>query len=345
MFARCFTDRTGARALRRAERLAYLPRVLAPLSFFALRAPRLLLPGLPYLALNLISVFPTAHEQYSHYLTPALPALLVAGIVGVTAVHARFLRALWFMTLGIAHVALGGSPLSRDFDRAAFREDAATRAARAVLAQIPPEESVQAPYPLLAPGRAPGYARPAPRGRPAYVIVEVSPASATRSARVSYATARPMLRALLAPDVARLLAYARPTACSLASRHAKRTLGAGAGRDAARSVRTNAAHSCLSEGTQRCAGATRLGPARERGVPRRPGAAFRSRPIPARVELLCAEVLSRPSARGRSGQWLPLSERGHQLAQRGLWVGAMRATGRPLTRGSPRRRYSCNRGE
>jgi uncharacterized membrane protein len=130
-------------------RLLYLPRLLAPLSFFALRSPRLLLPALPYLALNLLSEFPTTLEQYSHYLTPAVPSLVVAGVVGVTVVKRRGLRVLWFVTLGLSQLALGGLPWSRDFDGPAFREDAQTRAARAVLARIPAAASVQAPDALL----------------------------------------------------------------------------------------------------------------------------------------------------------------------------------------------------
>ena len=158
------------------ERLLYLPRLLAPLSLFALRAPSLLLPALPYLALNLASVFPTSVEQYSHYLTPAVPSLVVAGIVGASVVKARFVRVLWFGTLFIAHHAFGGLPLSRDFPRSAFQPDSATASAYAVLDAIPEQASVQAPYPLLAhlAERRQVYRAPPPERRTTFVVLDLT---------------------------------------------------------------------------------------------------------------------------------------------------------------------------
>ncbi len=130
------------------ERASYLPRVLLPLAFLSLRAPWLLLPALPTLAMCLLSAFPTAQQQYSHYLSPALPALIAAAIAGACA-SPRFVQGVFFATLLGGHFLWGGLPLSRDFDRTAFVADANSAAAERVLAQIPEQRSVQAPDPLL----------------------------------------------------------------------------------------------------------------------------------------------------------------------------------------------------
>ncbi len=196
-------------------RLSYLPRLLAPLSFFSLLAPRLLLPALPYVALNMISVFPTSLQQYSHYLTPALPALLVSGLVGVSDVRARFPRVTWFIALAIAHFALGGSPLSYDFDRSAFVADDATRAAREVLAAIPPSASVQAPYALLPhlAERADIRRAPPPDAGLEFAVLDVSHRQRYALQEVLLRTTEePLIRAWLARKDVRLLRYAPPYA-------------------------------------------------------------------------------------------------------------------------------------
>jgi uncharacterized membrane protein len=196
-------------------RLSYLPRLLAPLSFFSLLAPRLLLPALPYVALNLISAFPTALQQDSHYLTPAVPALLVSGIVGVSEVRARLPRVTWFIALGIAHFALGGSPLSYDFDRSAYAEDDATRAARKVLAAIPPDASVQAPYALLPhlAERKDLRRAPPPDAGLHYAVLDVSHRQRYARREVLLRTSEePLIRSWLARKDMRLILYAPPYA-------------------------------------------------------------------------------------------------------------------------------------
>jgi len=140
------------------ERLSYLPRVLAPLALLPLLAPRFLLVALPPLALNLLSEFPTAPELRSHYLTPAVPALVIAAIIGLDAVLARGSRVPSRIAIGLGalllcslagHVIAGGLPGARAFTLAEFRADAATSARRAVIAHVGPSASVQAPDPLL----------------------------------------------------------------------------------------------------------------------------------------------------------------------------------------------------
>ncbi len=190
------------------ERLLYLPHLLAPLCFFALRAPRLLLPALPYVALNLLSEFPTTLEQYSHYLSPAVPAIVVASVVGFALIvrdMGRWARALlgavWGLALAVASYRFGGLPWSRDFDAPAFRADAATDAARAVLARIPAGASVQAPDALLPHlvERKVVKRGPPPEARTDYVVLDVSH-------RQRFAQREDLLRTSEEPGVRRWLA-------------------------------------------------------------------------------------------------------------------------------------------
>jgi hypothetical protein len=144
------------------ERATYLVRVLWPLALLPLGAPRWWWVALPVLGINLASEFPTSTQLYSHYLTPALPPLAVGAVAGAAVLRDRLARARWPEGLvhGLAPCALvlaalsgsalaGGLPGARGYDAAAFRADEATRAARSVLARIDATSSVQAPDRLL----------------------------------------------------------------------------------------------------------------------------------------------------------------------------------------------------
>ena len=319
-------------------KLTYLPRVLAPLSFFSLREPRLLLPGLPYLLLNLVSVFPTANEQYSHYLTPAVPALLVSALVGVTEVRKRFLRMLWFATLGIAHHALGGSPLSRDFDRAAFVPDAASVAATRVLAQIPASASVQAPDSLL-PHLAERHEvrrAPPPEAGTRFVVLDVSHRARYAHEEVLLRTSagRLMRRLLARPDHA-LLVYAPPYALFAPARDA-RTEAEGARCLEGRRMPDPAdvrVTGCLSVKQAALLGQELdLRLRASTACPADLALRFGADPMPARVELLCGGRLS--PALLREGdvvrfRYALTAPQTAAIAARGLWLGALRASGAP----------------
>lgn len=344
------------------ERLSYLPRVLAPLSFFSLRAPRLLLPALPYLALNLLSGFPTADEQYSHYLTPAVPALLVSGVVGVTAVNKSFLRLLWFATLGIAHHAFGGSPLSRDFERTAFFADARTAAARQVLARIPRDASVQAPEALL-PHLAERHdvrRGPPPESGSDFTVLDISH-------RQKYARTETLLRTSEEPLIRRWLARADQTLVSYVPPYvlfARGTDGAHESADtgveppatkapptclessshtfplaAPETNPTRPLTSCLaSEGAALHGYVLRLRLRAFAPCPSDLALRFGPDAMPARVELLCNGALS--PARLRAGDVIvsdyPVTAReAKALRERGLFVGALRASGAPAEPGDP----------
>src|SRR5690606_13052414 len=104
------------------DRLLYLPRVLVSLLGLPLLAPRLALPAAPVLGMCLLSAFPTTTQIDSHYLTPALPLLVGAALVG--AARLRFPRrgvlgALCLATV-VSLLTMGGLPPARGFDRAAF---------------------------------------------------------------------------------------------------------------------------------------------------------------------------------------------------------------------------------
>ncbi|MCA9608874.1 MAG: DUF2079 domain-containing protein [Myxococcales bacterium] len=135
------------------ERLLYLPKVLGPLALLPLLRPRWLVPALPVLAVNLISEWPTTTDLDVHYLTPALPFLVAGAVEGAAAAAPRLSRLGVTVGLSIAalagHALAGGTPLSIDYDGAAFARDHRTAGASAVVDRIGPTASVQAPYPLL----------------------------------------------------------------------------------------------------------------------------------------------------------------------------------------------------
>ncbi|MEM6956824.1 MAG: DUF2079 domain-containing protein [Myxococcota bacterium] len=122
-------------------KLSYLPRVLAPLVFLPLLAPRFLFIALPVLALNLVSAFPTTSQLDSHYLTPALVPLCAAAIVG--AGRMKHARAALLGAVVLAFVFAGFQ------DVAALMPDAQTESGRAAIGAIPDGTSVQAPDRLL----------------------------------------------------------------------------------------------------------------------------------------------------------------------------------------------------
>lgn len=135
------------------RRALYLPMVLAPLALLPLLRARWLLIAAPVLAINLLSDFPSTTQLDSHYLTPALPVLVLGAIDGAASLAARRVRLAaptLVLALILGHLAAGGTPLAGDFDRAAFVPDERTRVGYRALAFIPEDASVQAPDPLLA---------------------------------------------------------------------------------------------------------------------------------------------------------------------------------------------------
>jgi uncharacterized membrane protein len=147
--------------LARPERAPYLLVITAPLAFLAFLAPEWMVLASPLLAINLLSEFPTTLLLDSHYLTPAVPILVAASVVGA-ARASRLLERIG-VSLGasgagpaalasalLAHVLHGGSPLSARYDALAYERDGTTAPIEAAIALVPPDASIQAPERLLA---------------------------------------------------------------------------------------------------------------------------------------------------------------------------------------------------
>lgn len=192
-------------------RLGYLPRVLLPLALFPLLSPRWLVVAAPTVALNLLSEFPTSTELYSHYLTPAVPALVVAAIDGAawlsrhTGAWAPSVRRGAWAALALAglggSVLVGGAPWSFDFAAADFAPDGLTAERRRIVAHIPPDASVQAPDVLLAQlaRRRIVHRAPPPERGTLFVVLDLSH-------RLRYAHEESLLRTVEEPLVRTWLA-------------------------------------------------------------------------------------------------------------------------------------------
>ncbi|HEX2677486.1 MAG TPA: DUF2079 domain-containing protein [Polyangiales bacterium] len=208
------------------DRLLYLPTVLLPLAFLPLRSLRWTLPALPFFAINLISTFPTATALYSHYLTLAVPPLVVASLDGVyklsrAGARPRLAAALLCVLCAAAlasSVRKGGQPWSRDFVRSDFLRDPHSDECARTVAAIPPNASVQAPDALLPHlAERPRLFRAPPPDRGAdYVVLDVSH-------RLRFAHEETLLRTTEEPGVRNWLArqdyglaYAEPSLLTLA---------------------------------------------------------------------------------------------------------------------------------
>ena len=141
-------------------KILYAPRLLAPLAFLSLLAPRWLLPAVVPYAINMLSQFPSAPEMGSHYSALAVPFVFASAAHGagrLAALQRGALNrnvvltgaAIAIGTLVMQHRA-GSTPLSRRWNSAAFRRDARSEQLTAILRTIPAGESVVAPDYVLA---------------------------------------------------------------------------------------------------------------------------------------------------------------------------------------------------
>ncbi|MET0387205.1 MAG: DUF2079 domain-containing protein [Polyangiales bacterium] len=192
--------------LSEPKRLLYFATITWPLAFLPLLGPRFLLPALPLLAINVISTFPTTLELYSHYLTPAVPALIAAALEGLAwmrqvarerAPAVLALGEVALLALGVlANLRSGAYPWSQGFDSAAYVHDTRSAQAARIVAAIHPDASVQAPDPLLPhlAARANVYRLPPPDRAADFVVLDVSH-------RLRYDRREDLLRTLEEPQV------------------------------------------------------------------------------------------------------------------------------------------------
>jgi uncharacterized membrane protein len=318
------------------ERLSYPLRILLPLALLPLLRPRWLLCALPPVALNLVSEFPTTPMLYSHYLTPAVPALVAAAVDGLDAARARRAAILALLVTSLAgSVIAGGLPWSRDFDPGAFHADAATGSRQHALAAITPGASVQAPdalLPHLCERRIVHRAPPPPRGTD-FVVLDIDHRRRfARQETLLRTTEEPVMRrwlsradhALVAQDERLLVLQRGGTPRSgLARRYLVGTLPPSEGVALTDCLAIRAAElgeslrlEFVARGACPADLAVRLGSARQ----------------PTRVDLLFEGCLSpvhlRAGDRLRSPHALSPTERAAILAS-GLHVGLLRASGAP----------------
>lgn len=189
-----------------AARLTYPLRVMGPLLFLPCLSPWALLIAAPIFAINLISVFPTTTELYSHYLTPALPALAVGAARGAARLRFAAQRfVVQWLPLWVAgwSVVCGGAPWSLHWSshRPAYAQDRRSVASRELLAHLSSAAAVQAPDPLLPhlAERPRIYRAPPPDRRADQVVLDVSHRQRYGgTAGVLRTTEEPLVRAWLA---------------------------------------------------------------------------------------------------------------------------------------------------
>jgi uncharacterized membrane protein len=165
------------------ERAPYLVVITASLAFLPFLAPEWVLLAAPVLATNLLSAFPTTLFLDSHYLTPALPVLVSASVVGASRLVGFFARAPGALARGpfvlplvlasiAGHLLAGGTPLGARFDREAYRLDPRAAAIARVIRTVPEGVSVQAPERMLAHfAERRVLARPPPPERNAEIVI------------------------------------------------------------------------------------------------------------------------------------------------------------------------------
>jgi hypothetical protein len=100
-----------------------------------------------------LSDWSTSTDLASHYLTPAVPALVAGAIVGlerIVSTRRQTAPLVAFAGSIVAfHIVAGGSPASLDFDRASYVSDRRAIAAARIVAAIPEDATIQVPYALM----------------------------------------------------------------------------------------------------------------------------------------------------------------------------------------------------
>jgi uncharacterized membrane protein len=137
------------------DRLTYYWQVLAPVAFFPLAAPLVLLISLPQTVINVTSGHALTHDFRYHYTAIVLAGVFLATVEGMAwagrgRTARRVLVAVLLVTSVVANIAWSPSPLGRQYDSGIWaRAEPRHAVVRAALAQVPPTAGVSASYNLI----------------------------------------------------------------------------------------------------------------------------------------------------------------------------------------------------
>ena len=324
------------------ERLRYPLLLLGPLGLLALWRPRMLLLSLPFVALNMLSQFPTATRMYSHYLTPILPGLVAATLDGWSALQQRF---AWGKRVGLAWLALclacgsvlsGGLRWSLDFPAQDYRADSSSAEAQRMLSSIPAQASVQGPDRLLPHliARPFVYRGPPPERRSDFVFLDVSHRERyAQSVDLLRTIEEPLMREWLGKPDHAVIAVGPSLLLLQRGRSPRQGLAERYFMDRAPERDAVLLSDCLSLlGAQMEGSGLTLWLWANGACPNDLALRLGAQARPHRVDLLFDGVLSPVHLRAgdRLQSFHPLSEAEREgIVSRGLWVGVLRTQGAP----------------
>ena len=139
----------------RPDRLTYYWQVLAPVAFFPLAAPLVLLIGAPQTVINVTSGHALTHDFRFHYTAIVLAAVFLATVEGMAwagrgRTARRVLVAALLVASVVANVAWSPSPVGRQFDNGIWaRAEPRHATVRAALRLVPVDAGVSASYNLV----------------------------------------------------------------------------------------------------------------------------------------------------------------------------------------------------
>jgi uncharacterized membrane protein len=137
------------------DRLTYFWQIMAPVAFFPLAAPLVLLISLPQTVINVASGHALTHDIHYHYSAIVLTGVFLATVEGMAWIGRgpatrRALVAVLLTTSLAANVAWSPSPLGREFNDGIWaRAEPRHATVRAALRLVPAGAGVSASYNLI----------------------------------------------------------------------------------------------------------------------------------------------------------------------------------------------------